>query len=61
MPANAYLDSSGNGWKCERGFKQEQSACTALTLPTNAYINYSGNNWNCTDGFRKQGETCIAD
>jgi hypothetical protein len=60
VPANGYLDSTGNGWKCDRGFKQEDTACTALNVPANAYIDYSGNGWHCEDGFHKQGALCGA-
>jgi len=59
IPANAFLDWKGNGWKCERGFRQQNSSCEPLAVPANAYIGYSGNDWSCVDGFRKQGEACI--
>jgi hypothetical protein len=57
---NGYLDSSGNDWKCERGFKQDDKTCLALKMPTNAYVDYSGNEWQCDEGFRKQGAACVA-
>jgi hypothetical protein len=60
VPANAYLDGTGHGWKCERGFRQQQaSSCEPLVVPASAYIAYSGNDWACVDGFRRQGEACI--
>jgi hypothetical protein len=60
VPENGYLDSSGNGWRCERGFRREGSTCSALSVPANAYIDYSGDEWRCIDGFRRQGAQCVA-
>jgi len=60
VPANGYLDARGNDWKCERGFRQQDSVCVALALPANAYVDYSGNDWTCEEGFRKQSGACLA-
>jgi hypothetical protein len=59
VPANAYLDSTGHGWKCERGFRPQGATCEPLVVPASAYIVYSGNDWTCVDGFRRQGAACI--
>jgi hypothetical protein len=61
VPANAYLEASGNSWECERGFRQEQTGCARLTMPANAYIDYSGHGWSCADGFHRRDDGCVAD
>jgi hypothetical protein len=53
------MDTRGNDWKCERGFRQEEAKCVPLSVPASAYIDYSGNGWTCVEGFRKQGGACI--
>ena len=60
VPANAYLDTRGSGWTCERGFKEAEAACVALRLPANAHVDYSGNDWSCDDGFSKRNAACAA-
>jgi hypothetical protein len=59
VPENAYLDSNGNGWQCERGFRREQTVCKTLIVPANAHTGYSGNDWNCADGFRRHDGRCV--
>jgi hypothetical protein len=60
IPSNAYLDSNGTVWRCERGFKRMESACVELAVPVNAYLDYSGNEWRCEDGFNRVGDACKA-
>ena len=60
VPENGYLDSSGRGWRCERGFVAANDTCTRLVVPPNAHIDFSGNNWDCNEPYRKTGGACIA-
>jgi len=60
VPANGYLDNQGSGWRCERGFSRNGSACVAIVLPANAHVDYSGNDWSCAAGFRKEPQGCLA-
>jgi hypothetical protein len=51
----------GDGWLCERGFRQVLSACIRLNVPPNGYVDYTGNEWRCVDGFRKQAGACVSE
>jgi hypothetical protein len=59
VPDNGYLDSVGSGWRCERGFHRDASACVAMVLPANAHVDFTGNDWSCSEGFRKEGKGCL--
>jgi hypothetical protein len=61
IPSGGYLDSSGTGWKCERGFTRTETKCVTLALPVNAFIDYSGNDWRCLDGFSRKETACVTD
>ena len=61
IPANAFLNSRGNGWECERGFREAGRQCAPLNPPAHALIDDSGNAWRCDVGFRKHDEACIVE
>ena len=58
IPANAFLDSSGQRWECQRGFRRELDSCHEIDLPANAHLDYSGHGWACNRGFERDGEVC---
>ena len=59
IPANAKLNYLGNGWECQRGFRQSGNECAPVQLPANSTLNYLGNGWVCQEGFRQSGNECI--
>lgn len=60
IPANAFLDASGLGWDCARGFEARQATCIAIELPENAHLDRSGNRWQCNRGFHlSEAGLCI--
>jgi len=60
--ANAYLNSSGDQWECNRGFREIDGICVAIKVPRNGYLaDYSnGTGWECNRGYRAVKETCAA-
>lgn len=61
IPVNGYLDSSGSGWKCDRGYHEETQSCSKIEVPANAYLSSTshGRGWDCRRGYRVDGETCL--
>lgn len=57
-PPNAYLDSSGYGWECERGYQTVGEACVAVNVPENAHLDYSGTGWNCNRPYIRELDRC---
>ena len=57
---NAYLtgEQTGNGWRCNRGYRATETTCLVIRVPENAHIDYSGNDWDCDPQFRKDGNSC---
>jgi hypothetical protein len=53
MPANAHAKSYGDGWECDRGFRNVAQACVAVKLPANAHTDTSGDGWECRRGYRR--------
>ena len=49
VPANGYLDSSGDDWACDRGYVKVDAECKAIKVPTHAYADNSGfaPGWHC--------------
>jgi hypothetical protein len=62
VPQHAYLDSYGDGWTCERGYRKDSAACAVITLPANGYANNEsyGSGWDCARGLHQVGESCVA-
>ena len=60
VPANGYVDSSGKGWNCERGFAKNEQQCAKVKLSANAHLSDSwlDRGWQCNRGYRKVGDTC---
>ncbi len=59
MPENAKPSYLGNGWECERGFRQSGQECLRVQVPANAKLSYLGNSWECERGFRQSGQACL--
>lgn len=64
VPANAYLDSFGRDWDCDRGYiKDDQGqGCKAVKLPANAHADDGGDfgtGWECDRRYLKVGDRCI--
>ena len=53
MPEHAFLNHSGNDWKCHRGFKRVAERCEEIPVPEHAFLNHSGNRWQCDRGFKR--------
>ena len=50
VPPNAYLNHTGTGWACDRGYRVDDNACVAIEVPANGYLteaNY-GPGWNAS-------------
>lgn len=63
MPANAQPKSYGEGWECQRGYRQDGAECSAIIIPQNAYATNRtyGSGWECSHGFRQADTaTCVA-
>ena len=63
LPANAYLrGSTGDTWKCERGYRRNNDACEVIAVPSNAYMTESdyGSGWTCERGYRAVDGGCSA-
>lgn len=58
LPANSHK-SRGNGWTCNKGFKQAGDRCLKIQIPRNAKLSYSGKRWACNKGFKKAGNGCL--
>jgi hypothetical protein len=60
VPANAFLDSSGGRWQCERGFERVGDSCKKVDVPANAHLEYLGHGWDCNRGYERQEDECLA-
>jgi len=60
IPDNASSRNYGNGWSCNKGYRESKGACTALTIPANAYPTNKtyGQGWECKRGFKQINNTC---
>ena len=61
VPPNAYLDSSGDRWKCDRGYRSVAEGCVALELPAHAYLDAAGERWLCDRGYRETSDSLRRD
>lgn len=61
-PENSSSKPYGSGWSCDSGFREERSACIAITVPDNAYLTGGvyGRGWECDFGFFLASERCHA-
>ena len=60
IPEHARAKSYGNGWECDRGYREVDGACTAVSVPANAYptnVAY-GRGWECDRGYQEVAEAC---
>ena len=62
IPENARANSYGNGWRCNRGYRETGGKCFAITIPENAYATDKlyGRGWECKYGFRRADSACVA-
>ena len=60
VPDNAHAKSYGNGWECNKGYRDVNAGCAAVKVPANAYpTNHSyGRGWECNRGYLEADETC---
>lgn len=38
IPENAFLESAGYDWECDRGYRRGRTSCEAVDLPENAFL-----------------------
>jgi hypothetical protein len=62
VPENAHAKSYGDGWECDRGYREVDKVCVAIKVPANAYpTNTSyGRGWECIRGYLEVDEACAA-
>lgn len=60
IPDNASINVYGNGWVCNRGFRQSGNECVPVLIPANAGLDVYGHNWTCNRGFKQSGTECVA-
>lgn len=60
VPEGGYLDSSGERWRCLRGFEKKDGTCRKIALPENAYLDDSayGTAWRCDWGYMASDGEC---
>ena len=58
MPEHAFLDYTGNDWRCERGYERADGECSSLEVPEHAYLDFTGHDWVCDRGFKREGNRC---
>jgi TPR repeat protein len=59
IPANASLNVYGNGWVCNRGYRQSGNECASVQVPQNAGLDVYGHGWTCNRGYRQSGNGCV--
>src|SRR6185503_4980587 len=61
IPEHATALSYGPGWQCDRGYRKENDACTAIELPAHAYHQTmaAGRGWECRRGYRTVDDDCV--
>ena len=58
-PANATANAYGSGWQCDRGFRNVDGTCLAVTVPANAFLTGSyGSGWACSHGYKQDNDAC---
>jgi hypothetical protein len=59
-PDNATAKSYGNGWNCNKGYRESKGACATVKVPVNAYPTNKtyGQGWECKRGFQQFNNTC---
>ena len=58
FPENARMKAHGQGWECNRGFRQVKGQCAKVSPPENAKLDYTGHSWECERGFVRHGNSC---
>jgi hypothetical protein len=60
MPRHSKLNYLGNGWECQRGYRQAGQECVVVEVPQNGKLDYLGNRWECQRSYRQVGQGCVA-
>ena len=62
VPEGGFLDTSGERWRCLRGYIKVDETCQEIVLPANAYLADAsyGSTWTCERGFEAAGDLCTA-
>jgi len=60
IPENASANRYGDGWSCDKGYRESKGTCVAITVPANAFpTNKSyGQGWECKRSFKQSDNTC---
>lgn len=60
VPDGGFLDSTGERWRCTRGFAKVNETCQKIVLPANAYLSDTsrGSAWTCGRGFEVKDDGC---
>ena len=57
----AYLEPSGRGWRCDRGYLDVRDKCVAVKVPQNAYLDHDqSKGWRCDRDYRDINGACVA-
>ncbi|WP_316229218.1 hypothetical protein [Bradyrhizobium sp. SZCCHNR1070] len=59
IPRNAHANAYGNGWTCDRGFRNSNGQCIVVQMPPNADLDIYGSGWTCKRGFRNNNGQCV--
>jgi len=57
-PLNAHVKRYGDGWECDRGYRDFRRSCVAVEVPANAHLDSWGHGWKCSRGYRKTNQAC---
>ena len=62
IPEHASATRYGEGWVCDRGYRQSNGVCAFATLPANAYATdlAFGRGWECRRGYLERDDSCVA-
>jgi len=64
VPENGFINASGTGLKCERGYRVEgflgNKTCGKIEVPADGYLTESNSNsgWACNRGFNATNDSC---
>ena len=61
IPENAHVKGLGRGWECDKGFRQVDGACNAVSVPKHAFktnVSY-GRGWECMRGYLEALDACV--
>ncbi len=59
VPANAQLNSRGDGWICTYGYRRAGKTCIPIAVPRNAVLGPYGDVWVCLPGYFTYRGICL--